>query len=262
MSAETDHTFCVLAYGDSPHIEACILSLINQTTKSRIIICTSTPSPYLEKIAQEYDLELQVNPVSRGIAADWTFAYHKAQTRYVTLAHQDDKYYAEFVEKTMDSLIFHSDALIGFTDYDELRAGTLARISTLTVIKKLLLAPLLLKRAVRGSFWKTMILKFGSPIACPTVTFDKDNCGQFSFDPTYTVNLDWAAWIELSKRNGAFVYMPQKLLAHRIHSHSETTVAIHDNRRLREDLAILQLLWGKTLGNIVAKIYSASYKFN
>ena len=39
---KNDHVFVVLAYRESPYLEACIRSLENQTVRSRMIIATST----------------------------------------------------------------------------------------------------------------------------------------------------------------------------------------------------------------------------
>ena len=40
MTTTDKHTFTVCAYKESPYLEECVQSLINQTVKSKIIICT------------------------------------------------------------------------------------------------------------------------------------------------------------------------------------------------------------------------------
>ena len=73
------HSFVVLAYKESPYLETCIQSLLNQTVHSEIVIATSTPSVFLQQIASRYQLRLSVNPEQKGIAADWNYAcrcYH------------------------------------------------------------------------------------------------------------------------------------------------------------------------------------------
>ena len=43
MKLENDrHTFVVCAYGKSAYLEECVLSLMHQVCKSRILIATST----------------------------------------------------------------------------------------------------------------------------------------------------------------------------------------------------------------------------
>jgi len=118
MSA--NHTFSILAYKDSPHLQECIDSLKKQVTKSEIILCTSTPSDFLENIASKNNLQLFVNPKREGIAEDWNFALEKAATNYITLAHQDDAYAPEYAEEIMKAARSRKDALIIFSNYDEI----------------------------------------------------------------------------------------------------------------------------------------------
>ena len=54
------HTFAICAYKDSPYLDACIHSLKRQSVKSKIILCTSTPSPFLEAMAKIHDIPLYV----------------------------------------------------------------------------------------------------------------------------------------------------------------------------------------------------------
>ena len=85
-----DHTFVICAYKESKYLKNCIRSLENQTMKSRILIATSTDNAYIREIAKQYRIPLFVNDAPSGIATDWNFAYRLADTKLVTIAHQDD----------------------------------------------------------------------------------------------------------------------------------------------------------------------------
>ena len=50
MSKEL-HTFVVLAYKESSLLEECIKSVLNQTTKTNVVIATSTPNDFITKLA-------------------------------------------------------------------------------------------------------------------------------------------------------------------------------------------------------------------
>lgn len=91
-----DHTFAICAYKDSPYLDACIHSLKRQSVKSKIILCTSTPSPFLEAMSKIHDIPLYVREGKSDIQDDWNFAYEKADTRLVTIAHQDDCYHRDY----------------------------------------------------------------------------------------------------------------------------------------------------------------------
>ena len=47
------HTFAICAYKESPYLEECIKSVLNQKIKSKCVVCTSTPNHYIEKISKD-----------------------------------------------------------------------------------------------------------------------------------------------------------------------------------------------------------------
>lgn len=85
-----NHTFAICAYKESPFLEECILSLLDQTVPSTIIIVTATDNAYIRNLADKYHLELHINHGETGITQDWMFAYRSAKTELMTIAHQDD----------------------------------------------------------------------------------------------------------------------------------------------------------------------------
>ena len=173
-----EHTFVVCAYGESPYLEKCIDSLEKQTVKSRILIATSTPNPYIEKIAAVHNLEIRINAGEKGIAGDWNFAYGCADTPYVTLAHQDDVYREEYTEKVVKNLNSCEVPLIAFTDYYEIRDNKTVKENRLLHIKRGMLFPLKWRGFWRSRFVRRRILSIGSAICCPSVTLVKNNINE------------------------------------------------------------------------------------
>ena len=86
------HTFVIPTFGEPPWLERCLASLLDQTSRSTILVTTSTPNRYVRDIARRHGVPVIVNQVSEGIASDWNFAYLQAASDWVTLAHQDDTY--------------------------------------------------------------------------------------------------------------------------------------------------------------------------
>lgn len=60
------HTFVICAYGESPYLEECICSLLNQKRKSSVLIATSTPNEHIERLAEKYHLQVKVKPGGKG----------------------------------------------------------------------------------------------------------------------------------------------------------------------------------------------------
>ena len=78
---EIIHTYVVLAYKESPYLEECIESVLNQDYKSKVLIGTSTDNEYIRKMADKYNLEVVVNPIKGGgNAVDFDFVAIRSYT--------------------------------------------------------------------------------------------------------------------------------------------------------------------------------------
>lgn len=266
MSEKREHTFAVTAYGQSPYLEECIRSLCKQTVKSEIVIATSTPSVFLERLSEKYRVPLAVNSLYGGIAVDWSFAYRACATKYVTLAHQDDIYLPEYAGFCLAQAKKNSgDDLIIFTDYSNLRGNKVVDIDAELVIKRALLLAFLLKPGIRSAFIKRRILSFGNPIACPSVMYNKDAIGHFEFSKNFQCDMDWDAWFRLSRRRGSFVYARRRLMLHRIHKDSQLAAATMNKIKKKEDELIFKSFWPGPAAKMLAGIYffaSKASKFN
>lgn len=257
------HSFVIPAYKDSPYLEACIQSLFHQTEKSEVILSTSTPSSFHEALAKKYKLHYRVNNVPGTIADDWNFALSQANTPLITIAHQDDIYHPEYTAKIRAAFDLDEKALMAFTGYEDLVKNLVRGSSLNAIVKSTLLWPFLFSKQVSSRFFKKAALAFGDPISCPTVTlnFNAIQPG-FQFSTAYSCALDWLAWLELAKQKGSFIYIPEKLVKHRIHSESETTSQIQNGKRQQEEYQIFEQLWGKPIAKCLSAVYKVAYKDN
>ena len=86
------HVYAIPAYGDSPYLESCIKSLKEQKVASPVILCTSTPSPFLADMAEKYDLPYYIRKGKAIYGMTGIMSYSMADAEFVTIAHQDDMY--------------------------------------------------------------------------------------------------------------------------------------------------------------------------
>lgn len=135
------HSFVIPAYKESTYLESCILSLLKQTVKSKIVICTSTPNEFTESLANKYQLPYIVNPSKSGIASDWNFALVNANTELVTIAHQDDVYASSYTANILSQidLLKNKNILLAFTQYSDLVNGQERKSSLNAAVKRVLL---------------------------------------------------------------------------------------------------------------------------
>ncbi len=259
-----DHSFAVMAYGESPYLEACLNSLKNQSVSSAIYIATSTPSTYIESIARKMDIPVFVNQQNQGIAADWNFSLQQANTKYVTLAHQDDLYLERYAELSIKAAESFHDTLICFTNYSEVADGKERRGTLLLRVKLIMLWFFMpFRKNILNPFWKKRFLSLGCPIAAPSVLYNLNNLSNFKFSSEFSINMDWDAWSRMAtEKEGRFVYVNHNLLQHRIHADSATTKGLQANARQNEDLLMFKRYWPGSIAKILSTIYARSYTSN
>lgn len=256
------HIFVICAYKESRYLEECIQSLLNQSHKSRILIATSTPNDHIEELGKRYNLEIRVNRDGKCIADDWNFAYRQADSKYVTLAHQDDVYEPDYAKCMLMQLERSGKPLICFSNYGEIRQGNKVKSNRLLIVKRIMLAPVYF-RGLRGlKIIKRGILSLGNPISCPSVTYVKRNMPYPVFEDHFKSNLDWEAWEKASSKEGSFEFCSRVLMYHRIHEESETSALIDDRGRNKEDYEMLCRFWPPRLAKILHKAYSKGEKSN
>ncbi|MCW5907072.1 MAG: glycosyltransferase family 2 protein [Chitinophagales bacterium] len=255
------HTFVIAAYGESPYLEDCIKSVQNQSCKSTVLITTSTPSAYIETLANKYCLPLQINPNGGSIGKDWNFALQAATTDYVTIAHQDDLYQPEYTEK-------HVTALLQYQAYNPLIAFGKSEVYNnrnkpvnfpfKNFLRWWLIFPFHFKRCINSVFIKKSILLFSNSISCPGVCFAKRNLQRFCFNEKRKYILDWEAWYEMSQVEGAFVYVNYVSHIHREHEESATSTTQLSILQ-HEELELLKTIWkNRIIPNLIVRLLSAA----
>ena len=260
-----DHVFAVCAYGQSEYLEECVASLEGQSRPSRVIICTATPSAFLDDVAVRHGLKVFVNRGAHGIAEDWNFAYASADAPLVTLAHQDDVYDADYLRRVLDCVNRVEKPLIAFTDYYELRGGAkvFADGNRNLRIKETVMLPLRVRAFQKSRWVRRRVLSLCDPICCPSVTYAKDNLPPVVFESHFKSDLDWQAWERISKLKGSFCYVHEPLMGHRIHEESTTTKVIGDNKgRSSEDLEMYMKFWPRPIAEWINRLYAAGQDAN
>ena len=255
-----NHTFVILAYGESPYLEMCVCSLMRQTLGgSHLLISTSTDNTHIRDIAYRYGIPVFVHD-GHGLGDDWNYGLSCAETDFVTLAHQDDVYMKYYLDAVMTSFVNHPQGIIAFTDYAEIRDGRFVNPGVHLKIKETMLKAV--DVAPYSKPLRRRMLSFGNPICCPSVTYNREMTGDIHFDDVWKTNIDWAMWERFSKLDGAFLHIPEKLVGHRIHQDSTTTAVIEGGSRGREDASMLSRFWPKPAADLIHRFYTLGEKAN
>jgi len=259
-----DHTFAIPVYRDAPHLGALVESLRAQSlAQVQIVLASSTPTSELEAFAKRHMLPLHVNPQRIDIATDWNFALEAAQTNFVTLAHQDDLYAPDYVTKLSGAMRRHPGALFAFCDYTEHTPAGERPTNVNSRVKRALRRRAFRDReCITEPREKIRLLSLGNPICCPSVMLNRAALPNFRFPPGFQTNLDWMAWLDLARRPGGFVYVPECLVSKGIHEGSETTATIANRAREREDRILFDAFWPRPIAAALAAIYKLGYRAN
>jgi hypothetical protein len=225
---------------------------------SEVFIATSTPSEWLDKVADDYGVPVFVNMGKHGIGQDWNFAVSQARGEYVTVAHQDDVYLPSYARTAVSMLDKTSSSLIFFCNYGELREGRHVDDEQILRVKRRLLRHLADGNDAGSVTTRRRALSLGCPICCPSVTLNMRNCDKNPYRTQMKCSLDWDTWEGLSSLEGEFYYSSQLLMYHRIHGGSATTALIEDNTRASEDLEMLERFWPNPVARVIARFYARS----
>ena len=257
-----DFTFVVCAYKECPYLEESILSLLKQTVKCNVLISTSTPNQYIEKIAQKYNIEIRVNK-DGGQIKDYNFAIQQPDTELVMLAHQDEVLSEHFVQRVLEEINLEEKPIIAFTNYLEMHNDVIdKKPSTMVKIKRIMLIPLLFRKLRSTWFGKRLIQCMGDPITHPTVVCVKKELPKEVFREKYKAAMDWDLWERLSKQKGSFVYVRDVLLYHRMNDDNQTVQLINSsNIRYENEYEILSRFWCKPIAKMIMHFYKKSVNY-
>ncbi|MEG0688171.1 MAG: glycosyltransferase family A protein [Hungatella sp.] len=253
------HSFAICAYGNSPYLEACIRSLKRQSIPTPIILCTSTPSSYIDRLADVYGIPVYVREGESDIQTDWNFAYQMADSKLVTIAHQDDMYHKNYAATVQNCWNRHPDTAVLMTDAVVIKQGALKKRDRVQLVKKILRLPLRLSAFNHLTEVKKAVLRFGNPIMCPSCTYHKEQLGEPLFHSVYKFALDWDTMLSLAERSGRWICVERPLLFYRIHEAATTKGCIENHCREREETQMYAQFWPQPVVKLLMRFYRKAY---
>lgn len=255
----TNHTYALCAYKDSPYLEECVRSMVEQTVPTNIILCTSTPSPYIQEIADKYDIPVYVREGKSDIQDDWNFAYDMAPTQYVTIAHQDDIYDKRYIDVFLKHAAKYEDMSMFFCIYTAIKGRTIAKFQKSCMVKRLLCLPVSFTPLADRTWLKKSCLCLGNGISCPMVTYNKNIVGNSPFQSKLKYALDWEMFLKIAEMPGRFVCKWKPYGWYRIHEQATSKEFIVNNKKEQEDIEMFSRFWPTWLVNCIMRFYKKSY---
>ena len=257
------HTFAICAYGDSPYLEDCIISLKNQAVKSNIVICTSTPSEFIDRTAEKYDLKVYVRDGKSSLKDDWNFAVDTAadetKAELVTIAHQDDVYERNYSRVLYKAYHIYPDMSVFFTRYRTIDKDGKRIKGRAESVKRILRFFLRMRRIANKTIIKRSALIFGNAVCCPSCTYNLAMTGRDFFRDDDRFVIDWKTLLRLSGMPGRFVCVERPLMDYRIHDGAETKKNIDNHNREKEEYSVFRSIWPRPAAWLIMRAYKVSY---
>lgn len=250
------------AYGKAPYLPALLNSLMGQSAASKVIVCTSTPTPELQACCNQFAVPLFIREGMPGLKDDWNFAYEKAAeiAELVTIAHQDDIYYPEYASEVIRMADAYPDMVLFCCRYDTIDELGMQKKGSAESVKRILRLPLRNQKKADSRLRKRLALSFGNSIGCPTCTYNTKYCSSPLFRNEYKFVTDWETLLRLAEMPGRFVAAEKPLMAYRVHRGAETMRNIENHNREREEREIFTRLHGSFAAGLLMWFYKRAYK--
>lgn len=250
------HTFAICAYKESPYLEECIRSIVNQSVKPNIIIASSTKNKYIEDLGKKYNIPTYFRDGKSDIQDDWNFAVECSNTELVTVAHQDDVYDKDYLKNVL-SAYTGKELMITTNNYYFINGKSVDNKNL--KIKRLLKFPLLIPFVGDTKFIRKRTLALGNTIQCPSVTYNKRLIKGNIFTSDLKFGLDWDTFLKIYGMKGKTKYISKKLMSFRISNESTTKKTMDNDLRTKEDIIMFNKFWPKFITKLIMKFYVKSY---
>lgn len=246
-------------YGESPHLGALLTSLKEQSQPVEIRVASSNCGPAAMAQLEAHGLSVERHD-GGSIGKDWNEALRHAQTPFVFIAHQDDRYLPDYSARLSALLAASPTAGLAWCEYAVIDGVGGRGDQKLPLIKRALVEVGTAGRTQLGSERaRRWVNAFGPVIGCPTVMFRTNALRDFSFNEELRVNLDWDAWWNLASGQRSWVRSRERLVEIRVHGDAESAAGKESGVRAREDLELLGRYWPAPIARAVQRVMSLAY---
>jgi len=253
------HTFVICAYKESEYLEEMIKSIMEQTVKTNVLMTTSTPNDHISSLADKYGINLIIRDGKSDIRDDWNFAYNSANTDWVTIAHQDDKYDKRYVEEMIKKINKLDKPIAFVSDYIPIKHNVIGERDINSKLRRFLRTPLKSNKLASTKFWKKAVLCLGNSICCPAVTYNKKILGDSFFTSELKYNIDWDTFLKIANIDGTFAYVDKPLTYYRISDEATSAAWIKNHTRENDDRYMFSKFWPNWMVNIIMHFYVKAY---
>lgn len=234
-------TIAIPCHNGAAHLEPLLHSLLAQTRQDfELLLVDDESNDGSVALAQRVaGSRLHIAPAQprAGLAANFARAAALATTPHFCLAHQDDVYEPEYLDRLLAALHGEPAAPFAHCSATAIDGDGNAITAAAERFKRGLA-----QRAVDASPAQLYRLLWrGNFVCCPSVLFRTDAFRAIGgFDTRLSFALDWELWFRFARTGHRFVTTLEPLVRYRRHAANATSSATRSLRRFEEELQVLQ----------------------
>ena len=234
-------TIAIPCHNGAAHLEPMVRSWLQQSRQDfeLLLVDDASTDASVELVCRTAGDRVRIvrNQERRGLAANFAHAASLVKTPFFCLAHQDDLYERDYLQRLLaaleaepDAAVAHCSATASDGDGNEITAAAerfkngLARQAVGATRSELY-----------GLLWR------GNFVCCPSVLFRTAAYRAVGgFDTRLSFALDWELWFRMVRTGHRFTTVTTPLVRYRRHADNATRSATRSLRRFEEELQVLQ----------------------
>jgi len=229
-------TVAIPAYNGARFLREAITSILGQTWRELTVTCIDDASADdSAAVADSMGVRVVRNPSRIGLAANWNRALDLCETEFLVIAHQDDVYAPQFIERMIATLDRHPRAFAAHcksTAIDE--DGR--EIEDPAALFKERFWP----RGEKEVETELTTLRRGNYVIAPAVMLRMPAAGRFN--EAYEFVTDWDYWLRGLLDGKTMIGLNERLVSFRRHAATATLASERSMRRYEEELQLLREL--------------------
>lgn len=223
-------------YNGARFLREALTSILGQTHRDVTLLCLDdASSDDSAAIAASLGVRVLRNEQRLGLAANWNRALDLCESEFLVIAHQDDVYAPQFLERMIGVLDRHPNAFaahcksLAIDEHGHEIADPAARF--------------------KESFWprgehecetQLAALRRGNFVIAPSVMLRMP--ARLRFDERYQFVTDWDYWLRGLLAGAPLIGLNERLVSFRRHPETATLASERTMRRYEEELELLRQL--------------------
>jgi glycosyltransferase involved in cell wall biosynthesis len=229
------------AYGPSPYLEECLLSVFENDPSlfSCTVIDDCSPDSAILETVKKFPNRVRYirNQSNIGLSANFQKAFELSTADFTVVMGSDDRLQPDFVEKMVDAILKFPSVFLIHPNVQVIDEHGLEKTTTVDYVKKLI-SPKSNKSLIITSNSALSRLLIGDWMYFPSIAWNTNEIRKFRLDTSFKSAVDLDLLVRICSTENEFLILPQTIFDYRRHRESVSSQLLLDSTRIMEELGI------------------------